>query len=95
VGETVDKTGNWSELKAGDLLFFGEKREDGSEKVVHVAMWLGNGEYIHASDKVRVNSMISTASNYDDYNAKRYLRAKRILKTGMAGVGSLKADVVY
>jgi gamma-D-glutamyl-L-lysine dipeptidyl-peptidase len=95
VGETIDKTGNWSDLKAGDLLFFGEKREDGSEKVVHVAMWLGNGEYIHASDKVRVNSMISTASNYDDYNAKRYLRAKRILKTGMAGVGSLKADVVY
>jgi gamma-D-glutamyl-L-lysine dipeptidyl-peptidase len=95
IGETIDKTGNWSELKAGDLLFFGEKREDGSEKVVHVAMWLGNGEYIHASDKVRVNSMISTAQNYDDYNAKRYLRAKRILKTGMAGVGSLKADVVY
>jgi gamma-D-glutamyl-L-lysine dipeptidyl-peptidase len=95
VGETIDKTGNWSELKAGDLLFFGEKREDGSEKVVHVAMWLGNGEYIHASDKVRVNSMISTTANYDDYNAKRYLRAKRILKTGMAGVGSLKADVVY
>jgi gamma-D-glutamyl-L-lysine dipeptidyl-peptidase len=95
VGETIDKTGNWSDLKAGDLLFFGEKREDGSEKVVHVAMWLGNGEYIHASDKVRVNSMISTTTNYDDYNAKRYLRAKRILKTGMAGVGSLKADVVY
>jgi gamma-D-glutamyl-L-lysine dipeptidyl-peptidase len=95
IGETIDKTGNWSELKAGDLLFFGEKREDGSEKVVHVAMWLGNGEYIHASDKVRVNSMISTAANYDDYNAKRYLRAKRILKTGMAGVGALKADVVY
>jgi gamma-D-glutamyl-L-lysine dipeptidyl-peptidase len=95
VGETIDKTGNWSDLKAGDLLFFGEKREDGSEKVVHVAMWLGNGEYVHASDKVRVNSTISTAANYDDYNAKRYLRAKRILKTGMAGVGSLKADVVY
>jgi gamma-D-glutamyl-L-lysine dipeptidyl-peptidase len=95
IGETIDKMGNWSELKAGDLLFFGEKREDGSEKVVHVAMWLGNGEYIHASDKVSVNSMISTASNYDDYNAKRYLRAKRILKTGMAGVGALKADVVY
>ncbi len=95
VGETIDKTGNWSDLKPGDLLFFGEKREDGSEKVVHVAMWLGNGEYIHASDKVRVNSMIATAPNYDDYNAKRYLRAKRILKTGMAGVGTLKENVVY
>jgi gamma-D-glutamyl-L-lysine dipeptidyl-peptidase len=95
VGETIDKTGNWNELKPGDLLFFGDKREDGSERVVHVAMWLGNGEYIHASDKVRVSSMITTASNYDDYNAKRYLRAKRVLKTGMAGVGVLKDNVVY
>ncbi len=95
IGETIDKTGNWSDLKPGDLLFFGDKREDSSEKVVHVAMWLGNGEYIHASDKVRVNSMTATALNYDDYNAKRYLRAKRILKTGMAGVGTLKENVVY
>ncbi len=95
IGETIDKTGNWNDLKLGDLLFFGDKREDGSERVIHVAMWLGNGEYIHASDKVRVNSMIVSASNYDDYNAKRYLRAKRILKTGMAGVGTLKDNVVY
>ena len=95
IGETIDKTGNWSELKPGDLLFFGEKREDSSERIVHVAMWLGNGEFIHASDKVRVSSMITTASNYDDYNAKRYLRAKRILKTGMSGVGVLKDNVVY
>jgi hypothetical protein len=95
IGETIDKTGNWNELKPGDLLFFGDKREDGSERVIHVAMWLGNGEFIHASDKVRVSSMIATASNYDDYNAKRYLRAKRILKTGMAGLGTLKDNVVY
>ena len=95
IGETIDKTGNWANLKPGDLLFFGDKREDGSERVIHVAMWLGNGEFIHASDKVRVNSMIVTASNYDDYNAKRYLRAKRILKTGMAGVRVLKDNVVY
>lgn len=95
IGETIDKTGNWNELKPGDLLFFGDKREDGSERVIHVAMWLGNGEFIHASDKVRVNSMMATASNYDDYNAKRYIRAKRILKTGMAGLGTLKDNVVY
>ena len=95
VGETIDKTGNWNELKIGDLLFFGDKREDGSERVVHVAMWLGNGEFIHASDKVRINSMIPTATNYDGYNAKRYLRTKRILKTGMAGVETLKNNVIY
>lgn len=95
IGETIDKSGNWIDLKAGDLLFFGEKREDGSERVVHVAMWLGNGEYIHASDKVKISSMISTSPDYDEYNAKRYLRTKRVLKTGMAGVGILKTGMVY
>ena len=95
VGETVDKSGNWADLKTGDLLFFGEKREDGSERVVHVAMWLGNGEFIHASDKVTISSMIATAPNFDAYNFKRYLRAKRILKTGMVGVSALKSDKVY
>lgn len=95
VGETVDRTGNWSNLKTGDLLFFGEKREDSSERVVHVAMWLGNGEFIHASDKVSINSMISSAPNFDAYNFKRYLRAKRILKTGMEGIDKLKTDKVY
>ena len=95
VGETVDKSGNWADLKTGDLLFFGEKREDGSERVVHVAMWLGNGEFIHASDKVTISSMNATAPNFDAYNFKRYLRAKRILKTGMVGVSALKSDKVY
>jgi hypothetical protein len=95
MGETIDKSGNWADLKAGDLLFFGEKREDGSERVVHVAMWLGNGEFIHASDKVRVNSMIATSPNFDEYNFKRYLRAKRILNTNMSGVSILKEGMVY
>ncbi|MEA5140821.1 C40 family peptidase [Arcicella rigui] len=95
VGELVDKTGNWANLKTGDLLFFGEKREDGSERVVHVAMWLGNGEFIHASDKVRINSMIASAPNFDAFNFKRYLRAKRILNNGMKGVSGLKMDKVY
>jgi hypothetical protein len=95
VGETVDKTGNWANLKTGDLLFFGEKREDGSERVVHVAMWLGNGEFIHASDKVRINSMMANAPNFDSYNSKRYLRTKRILNNEMKGVSGLKVDKVY
>lgn len=95
IGKTIDKSGDWGDLKPGDLLFFGEKRDDGSERVVHVALWLGNGEFIHASDKVRVSSVISTATNYDEFNAKRYLRAKRILNTELAGVGTLKENMIY
>jgi hypothetical protein len=93
VGETIDKSGVWSNLKEGDLLFFGEKREDGSERVVHVGMWIGNNQFIHASDKVRISSVSASAPNFDEYNVKRYLRAKRILKTG--SVVKLKTDSVY
>lgn len=93
VGETIDKSGVWSNLKEGDLLFFGEKREDGSERVVHVGMWIGNNQFIHASDKVRIGSVSASAPNFDEYNVKRYLRAKRILKTG--SVVKLKTDSVY
>jgi SH3-like domain-containing protein len=95
IGETIDKNGNWGNLKEGDLLFFGEKREDGSERVVHVGMWIGNNEFIHASDKVRIGSMNPSESNYDEYNSKRYLRAKRILKTNMQGLIKLKPNGIY
>jgi gamma-D-glutamyl-L-lysine dipeptidyl-peptidase len=94
-GETVDKTADFGNLKVGDLLFFGEKREDGSEKIIHVGMWIGGGEFIHASDKVRISSMNPSSPNYDEYNRNRYLRSKRIIKTTMSGVSVLKEGVVY
>lgn len=39
------------ELQPGDLIFFGRK------KITHVAIYAGNGEYIHASQMVRRNSL--------------------------------------
>ncbi len=80
-GKQIDDTGNFSTLEAGDLLFFGRKETDSTkEKVVHVGMWIGNNEFIHASDMVRVSSVDKEAKNYDEYNVNRYLRTKRILK---------------
>ncbi len=38
-------------LRPGDLIFFGRK------KITHVAIYAGNGEYIHASQLVRRNSL--------------------------------------
>ncbi len=80
-GKPIDDAGNFDSLEAGDLLFFGTKATDSTkEKVVHVGMWIGNNEFIHASDMVRVSSVDKKAKNYDEYNANRYLRTKRILK---------------
>ncbi|PKK35336.1 hypothetical protein BWI96_17575 [Siphonobacter sp. SORGH_AS_0500] len=78
-GELVDTTKDWSKLRPGDLLFFGKVNEDGTEKVVHVAMWIGNNQFIHSSNFVMVNSIDPSADHYDEFNVGRYLRTKRII----------------
>ncbi|ASV32619.1 SH3 domain-containing C40 family peptidase [Maribacter cobaltidurans] len=79
-GNGIDSVKNFNQLQKGDLLFFGRKATDSTaEKVVHVGMWIGNNEFIHASDRVRISSMDKDAENYDEYNLNRYLRTKRVL----------------
>lgn len=79
-GKPIDSTRNFDTLEKGDLLFFGRKATDSTaEKVVHVGMWIGNNEFIHASERVRINSMDKNASNFDEHNFNRYLRSKRML----------------
>lgn len=93
-GEPIDTSNGFDNLRPGDLLFFGKKREDGTDRVVHVAMWVGNGRFIHASSLVQINSMDPAAPDFDEYNRGRFLFAKRLLGTPMRGVTSLKTDQV-
>ena len=80
-GKQTDENKDFENLQKGDLLFFGRKATDSTkEKVVHVGMWIGNDEFIHASGQVRVSSINPKAENFDAYNLNRYLRSKRILK---------------
>jgi len=80
-GKPIDSIQNFTNLQKGDLLFFGKKATDSTqEKVVHVGMWIGNNEFIHASDMVRIGSMDENAPNFDEWNRNRYLRTQRILK---------------
>ncbi len=63
-------------LRKGDLLFFGRKDP---LKVTHVAMYIGNFHYIHASGRVKVNSLypedkdFSAARLYSWVGAVRYI----------------------
>ncbi|MCF7902323.1 MAG: C40 family peptidase [Candidatus Marinimicrobia bacterium] len=50
IGETVAAA--WEERQAGDLIFFSEN----GERITHVALSLGEGDYIHASGYVKLNS---------------------------------------
>ena len=77
-GILVDSLRNWENLKPGDLLYFGEKRPDGTNKVVHVGLWEGRNAYIHAADRTRRASMDPQSKDFDGYNLNRYLFTKRI-----------------
>ncbi|MDA9089318.1 C40 family peptidase [Maribacter arcticus] len=90
-GKPIDSIADFSKLDKGDLLFFGRKATDStSEKVVHVGMWIGDNQFIHSSNMVRISSVDKNASNYDEYNVNRYLRTKRLLKEEDKNIINLK-----
>ena len=94
-GTTVDERGEWNTLRPGDLLFFGRPATDSTaERVIHVGMWVGGGEFIHASGRVRVSSMDPAAANYEPSERRRYLRTRRILG-GEQGVALLREGGLY
>lgn len=75
--DTVSVAKSLKNLKAGDLLFFaGDKH---TLKVTHTAIYIGNGEFIQAAGLVRINSMISGSKNYDDYQSRTLVSARRML----------------
>ncbi|WP_162053350.1 C40 family peptidase [Pontibacter pamirensis] len=80
LGELVDTSEGWENMRPGDLLFFGVPAKDGkAERVVHVGMWIGGDqEFIHSSGKVRVSSMNPASQNFEESELKRFLRAKRV-----------------
>jgi SH3-like domain-containing protein len=69
-------------LLPGDLLFFGRKASDmRPERVSHVAIYAGDGEFIHASEnlgRVGISSMDSTVSGYIPGYRDLFIRAVRI-----------------
>lgn len=69
----------WKNLQEGDLLFFGNAATaDRKESVSHVGMYIGNGNFIHSSQVVRINSM--DPSKEDCYGGiDRLLHARRFL----------------
>lgn len=86
-------------LQKGDLLFFGKKATAGEpERVSHVAIYIGEGEFIHAAgyrDRVGINSMDSTRANYIDSYPEIFVRASRILGEKGKGFGPIVANPYY
>lgn len=80
-GVEVDNNGTFKNADLGDLVFFGSKPSDDNpkERVVHVGIYIGNKQFIHASDFIKINSFDPNSELYDAHNANRYLRTMRYL----------------
>lgn len=70
-GDVVDHT-DYRNFRCGDLLFFGNDKG----RVTHVAIYLNNGQYIHSSGRVKINSVIPGDNLY---NGLKVIAARRII----------------
>lgn len=73
-GEAIDFT-NINNLQAGDLLFFGSS----AQRIGHVGIYLDNGNFIHASGRVHISSLIPTDPKY--VPSRKNVAARRILNS--------------
>lgn len=74
IGERVGD--DYHEWQTGDLIFFSER----PEKITHVAIYLGDGDYIHASGFVKINSLNQDHTDlYIDKYAKIFTKTMRPL----------------
>ncbi len=93
----IDRTKVLANLKPADLLFFADRKgRVENPRVTHVALYLGNGEFIHASGLVRINSLFADAENFDGHQARTIVAAKRYIgQTGTNGLDPLTKHPAY
>ena len=96
-GELVDTKDGWQNLQAGDLLFFGRKADENrKERITHVAIYIGDGDFIHAAGRVKINSFNPEKAYYSDYRKSGFIRAKRILSSvGKNGIERILDNDFY
>ena len=96
-GELVDTKDGWQNLQAGDLLFFGRKADENrKERITHVAIYIGDGDFIHAAGRVKINSFNPSKSYFSDYRKSGFIRAKRILTSvGKNGIEKILENDFY
>ncbi len=88
-GELVETdTGTLQNLQPGDLLFFGRKATlEKKERISHVAIYLGDGKIIHASDRVKVESLMRGDPSFVEDRLASFVRCRRIIgQEGKNGV---------
>ncbi len=75
VGQNILLEESIENLEVADLLFFGKS----AERINHVAIYIGDGLYIHSRGKVGINSLVPGNPLYEDYLKGLLVKAQRIV----------------
>lgn len=88
---------NYKDWKPGDLLFFGRAAtQTKKEHVSHVALYMGNGRFIHCMGYVHTGSFNPEDPDYDEYDKNRFLWAVNVLDhIGTPGIQLIKSTPLY
>lgn len=97
VGTRVEIADDFGNLKPGDLVFFGRRATaETRERVVHVAIYIGNKRFIHSQGDVRIGSFDPTDALFDEFNLNRLLFATRFLDSiGEPGINTTATNPYY
>lgn len=80
VGEEIQLDEEFTQVKPGDLIFFGRKgNETRPERITHVGIYIGNKKFLHSSGRVRLDSFNKEDENYNEFRLNTIVRIKRIL----------------
>lgn len=73
----------YAAMQKGDLLFFGSPATDTKpERVSHVGIYLENGDFIHESGRVKLNSLNPARPLYSASLTRRLVAVRRFLGAG-------------
>ena len=87
----------FEKLQPGNLLFFGKKdKSTDKTSITHVAIYIRNNEYIHASGMVGYNSFDSNSPIYSAYRANSFVKASDYISAiGTANITKVKYSSFY
>jgi len=95
-GSPVSFTDSYDVLEPGDMLFFGSVNSDGTRRIIHVGLYIGDTEVIHSSGRVMVSSLDSLRSNFSPYLRNTYQGARRYIgNEGKKGIEKIIDNTWY
>jgi hypothetical protein len=82
-GKLISTDNGVANLQKGDLMFFGFRGRAGEQPwVTHVAIYLGDKQFIQSSERVRISSLEQDSPIYDPYHGRSLLFGRRVLGEG-------------